>query len=122
MGFVWVTLDSSIQGFVISFQICLLGQAGLLEVRGLLDSSLRPQHQYRGLVQRECPVSGQRTHFIAGLPLTPFKASFDSPSVTVSKSQAHGQAVLWRDRDKPDSVLILKVLPVWPGRAKWTAC
>ena len=47
VGFVWVTLDKAHRVSVISFQICLLGQAGLPEVRGLLDSSLHPQCVYR---------------------------------------------------------------------------
>ena len=42
-----MTLDKAPRVSVISFQICLLAQAGLPEVRGLLDSSLRPQCLYR---------------------------------------------------------------------------
>lgn len=49
-------------------------------------------------------MNSQRTYFTAGLPLTPFKPSFDSPLLTVNKSQVHGQAVPWGDRDKPDSL------------------
>lgn len=47
VGFVWMTLGKAPRVSVISFQICLLGQAGLPEVRGLLDSSLRPQCLHR---------------------------------------------------------------------------
>lgn len=47
VGFVWMTLGKAPRVSVISFQICLLGQAGLPEVRGLLDSSLRLQCLHR---------------------------------------------------------------------------
>lgn len=77
---------------------------------GFLSASTVPA---QGLAQNWCPMCVER-----------------SPSVTVTESQTSGgKAVLWGHRKKPDSVLILKVLPEWPGgdwqvhlELQWTVC
>lgn len=107
-----MTLDNSIQGFcyhlpdLSAWPSWASGSQG----PGFLSASTVP---VQGLAQNQCPMCVER-----------------SPSVTVTVSQTNGgKAVPWGHRNKPDSVLILKVLPVWPGKdwqvhleLQWTVC
>lgn len=112
--FVWVSPDSSIQGFCYQLPDLSTRPGSSFGSQGAVGVTVPVQ----GLAHRSCPVHWQRTCFIAGLLLTPS----DSILTPFTRSHAHGQDVMWGDRDNPDSALILRVLPVWPGRAKWTVC